>query len=108
MAVAVRWSEIKSTLRKSGGEDSVAHVISVVVTRNSLFKVVRIFYKPPVKRTEEDIAYATAFLWENRVRFSFFRSKSRPAIEALCRVMGALVCTAGHLVYDVGVSVPVH
>ena len=57
MAVAVRWSEIKSTLRKSGGEDSVAHVISVVVTRNSLFKVVRIFYKV-------NIAQNGAWQWE--------------------------------------------
>ena len=96
----LRWADIKSSLRDG---DSIVSVISAAVTRKSLFRIVRIFHKPAVKRSEEEVQEAAAFLWQHRMEYGYFRHASRSMIVALCRVMGALTVGAGHMVYDAGV-----
>jgi hypothetical protein len=48
-------------------------------------QVVRIFYVPPVKRTEEAIAYATAFLQQHKHSLQFFRYLNKATIEGESR-----------------------
>jgi hypothetical protein len=79
-------------------------MIDSVLKRKGLLKVTRIFHKPAVKRTEEDVQYATEFLVRHQLELGFFRGKSRARIEALCRVMGVATYNPNCMVFDAGVS----
>ena len=99
------WAELRGVVRKVPRK-GVSMAASAVMLHRALFRVVRILYKPPVKRTEDEIEVAAEFIWTNRLSMTFFRNMSRPAITALCRVMSSLVCDSGHVVYDVKVRKP--
>ncbi len=52
---------------------------------------------------EEEVDGAADFIWRYRLQMAYFRHMPFDAVHRLCRIMGALACNAGHMVYDVKV-----